>query len=133
VRCWHFRRAQSCNGRFLRVQKIYKQCEKLSSPSPALLVHLNLLLGRVCEGGPRARLRSWAATYRVCGVDPRGGLALLAWPSRNAGNLRFSRARLARSACWLAWARNGDGITSDWARAWVTMAGGGFVAGGKEW
>jgi hypothetical protein len=54
---------------------------------------------------------------------PRAKNPLLAWPSRNAGNLRFSRARLARSACWLAWARNGDGITSDWARAWVTMAG----------
>jgi hypothetical protein len=28
------------------------------------------------QGSPRARLRSWAATFRVCDVGPRGGLAL---------------------------------------------------------
>jgi hypothetical protein len=40
-----------------------------------LFLAIQDVLGRVCEGGPRVQLRSWAATYRVCGVDPRGGLA----------------------------------------------------------
>jgi hypothetical protein len=78
-------------------------------------------IGRVCEGGPRARLRSWAASFRVCGIGPRGGLALgsqnfplhlALWkrrkssflPSRARGG---ARGRFRATAGWLARALSG--------------------------
>jgi hypothetical protein len=41
-----------------------------------LAKQVGLHLGCVCEGGPQARLRSWAASDRVCGVGPLAGQAL---------------------------------------------------------
>jgi hypothetical protein len=68
-----------------------------------------------------------------------------AWPSRakidagawlpgNANFQRFCRARPAVARRWLAWARGGDGITSNWGRAWGTSRQGGRRGGGwRRW
>jgi hypothetical protein len=73
-------------------------------------------LGRVCEGGPRARLRSWAASRRVCGVGSLAGQAhesqnqplRLALRKRQKPSFLCSRARggacgrFRAAAGWLA-------------------------------
>jgi hypothetical protein len=71
------------------------------------------ILGRICEGGPRARLRSWAATRRVCGLGPLAGQARESQKSPlspTAGKRQkpsFPRSRARGGACWRFWATAG--------------------------
>jgi hypothetical protein len=79
------------------------------SHGPAEMAHF----WRICEGGPRARLRSWAATRRVCGLGPLAGQARenQKSPLSPAAGKRqkpsFLRSRARGGACWRFWAAAG--------------------------
>jgi hypothetical protein len=88
----------------------------LATPLPPTLVCRCRPLerqGRVCEGGPRARLRSWAASRRVCGVGPLAGQAHESqnWPLRLALGKRqkpsFLCSRARGGACGRFWVAAG--------------------------
>jgi hypothetical protein len=92
--------------------------------------------GRVCEGGPVARLRSWAASSDVCHVGPFRGLAQssqkagFAWLPRNAARVRFLGARLR--AAHAGESGGGRGGSRGLAREWRGFRARGKVPSGES-